>query len=188
LAKVDATTDEDIARQMVEDDTPELTDAEWEQGEVWEGNHYIGRVKDVRTGRGGRPKGSGTKEMVTLRIDRDILDRFRAGGPGWQTRLNDVLRVAVTRVGATASAKINAAVYVEAPSRPAAGTNARLIVEVLKEMPSGTARADDIRKALKSNKGVSLGFTSIRRALGQLADREEVTSPDKGETWCYVGG
>jgi uncharacterized protein (DUF4415 family) len=42
----------------------------------------------------GRPKGSGTKELVTLRIDRDVLDRFRADGPGWQTRLNDVLRAA----------------------------------------------------------------------------------------------
>lgn len=40
---------------------------------------------------GGRPKGS-NKEQVTLRIDRDVLDRFRASGPGWQSRINEALR------------------------------------------------------------------------------------------------
>jgi uncharacterized protein (DUF4415 family) len=40
----------------------------------------------------GRPAGSGTKEQVALRVDRDILDAFRASGPGWQTRMNAVLR------------------------------------------------------------------------------------------------
>ena len=34
----------------------------------------------------------GAKELVTLRIDRDVLDRFQAAGPGWQDRINDVLR------------------------------------------------------------------------------------------------
>lgn len=45
----------------------------------------------------GRPKGSTTsnKEQVTLRIDRDVLERFRAGGEGWQTRVNEALRAAV---------------------------------------------------------------------------------------------
>lgn len=43
--------------------------------------------------RGGRPRGS-TKEQVSLRIDRDILARFRAGGPGWQSRINEALRKA----------------------------------------------------------------------------------------------
>jgi uncharacterized protein (DUF4415 family) len=40
----------------------------------------------------GRPAGSGTKEQVALRVDRDVLDAFRASGPGWQTRMNAVLR------------------------------------------------------------------------------------------------
>ena len=41
--------------------------------------------------RGGRPRGSG-KERVSLRLDKDIIERFRADGPGWQTRMNDALR------------------------------------------------------------------------------------------------
>ena len=86
LAKVDAMTDEEIARHMAEDDAPELTDEQLDEAELFEGDRFVRRV--------GRPKGSGTKELVTLRIDRDVLDRFRAGGPGWQTRLNDALRAA----------------------------------------------------------------------------------------------
>jgi DNA-binding protein HU-beta len=93
LAKIDATTDEDIARQIAEDpDTaPEWTDEDFDRAEVWHGDRYLGRGKEVRAGRG-RPKGSGKKELVTMRLDYDIVDHFRAGGPGWQTRLNNALR------------------------------------------------------------------------------------------------
>ena len=34
----------------------------------------------------------GAKEMVSLRIDRDVLDFFQADGPGWQERINGALR------------------------------------------------------------------------------------------------
>jgi uncharacterized protein (DUF4415 family) len=43
----------------------------------------------------GRPKSETTKAHVSLRLDRDVLDRWRASGPGWQARINDVLRKAV---------------------------------------------------------------------------------------------
>jgi uncharacterized protein (DUF4415 family) len=36
----------------------------------------------------------GVKEMVSLRLDRDVLDHFQAGGPGWQDRINAALRKA----------------------------------------------------------------------------------------------
>lgn len=42
--------------------------------------------------RAGRPLGSGTKEQVALRLDHDVLAAFRAGGAGWQTRINAALR------------------------------------------------------------------------------------------------
>lgn len=42
--------------------------------------------------RTGRPPGSGTKEQVAIRLDHDVLAAFRAGGPGWQTRINAALR------------------------------------------------------------------------------------------------
>jgi uncharacterized protein (DUF4415 family) len=36
----------------------------------------------------------GVKELVSLRIDQDILEHFREGGPGWQDRIIAVLRTA----------------------------------------------------------------------------------------------
>ena len=36
----------------------------------------------------------GAKETVSLRIDRDVLDFFQEGGPGWQERINAALRKA----------------------------------------------------------------------------------------------
>jgi uncharacterized protein (DUF4415 family) len=35
------------------------------------------------------------RELVSLRIDRDVLERFREGGPGWQDRINEALRKAI---------------------------------------------------------------------------------------------
>lgn len=40
----------------------------------------------------GRPAGSGSKELVAIRFDREILAAFRAAGPGWQTRMNEALK------------------------------------------------------------------------------------------------
>ncbi len=41
-----------------------------------------------------RPSIPGAKEQVTLRIDRDVLDYFQDGGPGWQDRIVEALRKA----------------------------------------------------------------------------------------------
>lgn len=41
----------------------------------------------------GRPPGS-DKVHVTLRLDKEVVDYFKAGGRGWQTRINEVLRKA----------------------------------------------------------------------------------------------
>ncbi|MEH3158002.1 MAG: BrnA antitoxin family protein [Sphingomonas taxi] len=37
---------------------------------------------------------SPTKQQVTLRLDPDVLAKFRATGPGWQARINAALRAA----------------------------------------------------------------------------------------------
>ena len=34
------------------------------------------------------------RELVSLRIDRDVLEHFQEGGPGWQDRINQALRKA----------------------------------------------------------------------------------------------
>src|SRR6478672_9007429 len=42
-----------------------------------------------------RPTIPNAKELVSLRIDRDILDHFQEAGPGWQDRINEALRKVV---------------------------------------------------------------------------------------------
>ena len=42
--------------------------------------------------RRGRPLGSGKKVQVTLRLDADLLGKFKSTGAGWQTRVNDALK------------------------------------------------------------------------------------------------
>ena len=48
---------------------------------------------EARRSRG--PQKAPTKKLVSLRIDPDVLDKFRATGEGWQSRMNDALRKAV---------------------------------------------------------------------------------------------
>ena len=42
----------------------------------------------------GRPVGS-NKTLISLRLDLDIIEHFRASGTGWQSRINAVLKQAV---------------------------------------------------------------------------------------------
>jgi uncharacterized protein (DUF4415 family) len=38
------------------------------------------------------PQKAPTKQLVTIRLDRDVVDHFRGTGRGWQGRVNDALR------------------------------------------------------------------------------------------------
>ena len=40
----------------------------------------------------GRPKLEAPKKLVTLRLDQDVVEKFRATGKGWQSRINEVLK------------------------------------------------------------------------------------------------
>ena len=42
----------------------------------------------------GRPASAAPKRQVTLRLDADVIDGYRAEGAGWQSRINDALRKA----------------------------------------------------------------------------------------------
>jgi uncharacterized protein (DUF4415 family) len=48
-------------------------------------------TKDLPPKKTGLPN---VKELVSLRIDQDVLEHFQEGGPGWQERINDALRKA----------------------------------------------------------------------------------------------
>lgn len=46
-----------------------------------------------------RPAIPNTKELVSLKIDSDVLAHFQSAGPGWQDRINDTLRAAMNSAG-----------------------------------------------------------------------------------------
>src|SRR5262249_12225080 len=70
-ARLDAMTDEDIAKAVADDPDAAPLDIDWSKAKLV------------------LPPG---KENVTLRIDRDVLAWFRATGKGFHTRMNAVLR------------------------------------------------------------------------------------------------
>ncbi|MNL70091.1 hypothetical protein D3C87_1950410 [compost metagenome] len=43
----------------------------------------------------GRPKSDNPKRAISIRLDADVIDRFKASGDGWQSRINEALRKAV---------------------------------------------------------------------------------------------
>lgn len=45
--------------------------------------------------RRGRPPVASPKRQVSIRLDADLLDKLKASGPGWQGRVNEILRKAV---------------------------------------------------------------------------------------------
>lgn len=82
-----------------DDDIPELTEEWFDHGEIRIGNKVIRPATGVLTKDGIRPIGRPTlgdapKKQVTLRLDADLIERFRATGKGWQSRINAALRKA----------------------------------------------------------------------------------------------
>jgi uncharacterized protein (DUF4415 family) len=67
------------------DDAPELTREWFETADLYEGGKLI---------RKGRPLSEAPKQAVNIRLDADLVAHYRATGPGWQSRINEVLRKA----------------------------------------------------------------------------------------------
>lgn len=52
------------------------------------------------------PQKAPTKQIISIRLDADLLAKFRATGPGWQSRINAVLvKYAPRRAGKTIATK-----------------------------------------------------------------------------------
>ncbi|PSJ57690.1 BrnA antitoxin family protein [Kumtagia ephedrae] len=45
--------------------------------------------------KGGRPRKDVVKKQIALRLDPEVIERFKADGPGWQSRMSEILRKAV---------------------------------------------------------------------------------------------
>ncbi len=73
------------------DDAPEWSKEQFERAEIAVGGKVIRKAEGTLTRRPGRPKALHRKEVISLRVDPDVLAAFKAGGRGWQTRMNAVL-------------------------------------------------------------------------------------------------
>jgi uncharacterized protein (DUF4415 family) len=74
-------------------DNPEWTEEDFERAkpfaEVFP--ELAEKIEEMRRERG-RPKLETPKKLVSLRLDQDVVEKFRATGKGWQSRINDVLK------------------------------------------------------------------------------------------------
>lgn len=59
------------------DELPELTDDMLARGKV--------------VNKGGRPKSPNPKRLISIRLTEEVIQRWRATGPGWQTRMAEKL-------------------------------------------------------------------------------------------------
>jgi uncharacterized protein (DUF4415 family) len=87
--------DVEINRGIASDpENPEWTDIDFARArpakDVLPARLYQAAVKRYRGQRGAQKKP--VKQSVTVRLDPDVLAGYRATGPGWQSRINDVLR------------------------------------------------------------------------------------------------
>lgn len=72
LARVDA----HVIKRHEYDELPELTDEMLSRAVVK---------------KGGRPPSTNPRTLVTIRLPADVLARWKASGPGWQTRMAERL-------------------------------------------------------------------------------------------------
>ena len=66
------------------------TGIDWKKGTITSGGGVAGTIAQLRRTRGKNK--NPTKEQVAIRFDPEVLSAFRAGGPGWQTRMNAALK------------------------------------------------------------------------------------------------
>lgn len=55
-------------------------------------DHSAVRNQEVSTAPKQQHPNGGVKQIVTIRLDVDMLEWFKSAGPGYQTRINQVLR------------------------------------------------------------------------------------------------
>ena len=89
-------TDEEeaeIQRQIAADpDAPEATDEQLAQARPF-AEVFPDLAESIRRSRG-RPKAEKRLQHVSIRLDPEVVAKFKATGKGWQSRINEVLKAA----------------------------------------------------------------------------------------------
>jgi uncharacterized protein (DUF4415 family) len=79
-------------KHQPEYENPEWTREDFERARP--GREVIPEIVALIRRRRG-PQKRPTKRLISLRLDPDVIEHFRARGPGWQARINSTLRKAV---------------------------------------------------------------------------------------------
>lgn len=74
-----------------DDDLPEWTDDQFDRARFSIGGAVVRAAQGTLT-RPGRPLSENPKKQISLRLDHDVIEGFRATGKGWQSRVNKALR------------------------------------------------------------------------------------------------
>ncbi|QCI97418.1 BrnA antitoxin family protein [Agrobacterium larrymoorei] len=84
----------EVQRMITSDpDAPEATDEELAYAKPFrDAFPDLAKSIDQEITRRGRPKAENTKTPVTIRLDPDLVEHYKAMGKGWQSRINDDLR------------------------------------------------------------------------------------------------
>lgn len=82
-----------MAKQIEQDDeNPEWTEEDFARAKPIDAFPELARL--VKPGRPPLPEDQ-KKQRVTIYLDRDVVERLKEGGKGWQTRANERLREAL---------------------------------------------------------------------------------------------
>lgn len=73
-------------------DNPEWTREDFEKARPF-AEVFPDLAESIRRSRG-RPKVASPRQQISLRLDPDVIEKFKATGKGWQSRINDVLKAA----------------------------------------------------------------------------------------------
>lgn len=85
------------------DEAPPWTDEQIVRADLAVGGEVVRKGQGTLSRPRGRPKPSKPKQHVSLqqhvslRLEADVIDAYRATGPGWQARMAQILRQAVGR-------------------------------------------------------------------------------------------
>jgi uncharacterized protein (DUF4415 family) len=79
------------------DEAPEWTEEQFDRAELAVGGKVLRPSQGTLTRPRGRPKKADAKVHTHIRLSPQVLTHFRATGPGWQTRIDEVLRKWVER-------------------------------------------------------------------------------------------
>ncbi|MCK6413154.1 MAG: BrnA antitoxin family protein [Azonexus sp.] len=73
--------------ELIDEENPEWTDEMFR-----ESVRFDALPESLQTKLRGRPKATITKERITIRLSKEVVEQFRASGEGWQTRVDAALK------------------------------------------------------------------------------------------------